>query len=34
MHPVPYFNTHHDITDMVNHEWLKIQKLEYIENRT
>ena len=27
-------NTHHDVTDLVNHRWLKIQKLEYLENGT
>ena len=32
VHPVSY-NTHHDITDLVNHGGgLKIQKLEYLEN--
>ena len=32
MHPVSYTNTHHDITDLVNHGWSKIQKLEYLDN--
>ena len=27
-------NAHHDVTDLVNHEMLKIQKLEYLENET
>ena len=26
-------NAHHDITDLVNHGMVKIQKLEYLENR-
>ena len=32
MHPVSCTNTHHDVTDLMG--WLKIQKLEYLENRT
>ena len=27
-------NTHHEVTDLVNHGWLKIQKLECLENGT
>ena len=34
MHLVSYANTHHDVTDLVIMGWLKIQKLEYLENRT
>ena len=26
MHPVSHMNTQHDVTDLVNHGWLKIQK--------
>ena len=25
-------DTHHDVTDLVNHGWLKNQELEYFEN--
>ena len=34
MHAVSYVYTdaHHDFKDLVNHGWLKIQKLEYLEN--
>ena len=33
---VSYTNTHHDVTEPVNHgmRWVKIQKLEYLENQT
>ena len=31
MHPASCTNTHHDVTDLVNTECLKIQKLEYLE---
>ena len=31
MHPVSCTNTNHDVTDLINHGWLKIQKLEYLE---
>ena len=31
---VSYTNTHRDVTDLVNDGWLKIQKLEYLENGT
>ena len=34
MHPVSFTNTHHDVTDLVNHGMVKKQKLEYLENRT
>ena len=34
MQPVSCTNAHHDVTDLVNHGWLKIQKLEYLENGT
>ena len=34
MHPVSFTNTHHDVTDLVNHGMIKKQKLEYLENRT
>ena len=34
MHPVLYNDTHHDVTDSVNHGMVKIQKLEYLENGT
>ena len=34
MHLVSCANTHHDVTDLVIMGWLKIQKLEYLENRT
>ena len=34
MYPVVCTNTHHHITDLVNHGWVKIQKVEYLENRT
>ena len=34
MHPVSCTNTHRKTTDLVIMVWLKIQKLEYIENRT
>ena len=34
MHPVSGTNTHHNVTDLANHGWLKIRKLEYLENET
>ena len=34
MHPASYTNSHHDITNLVNIGWLRIQKLEYLENGT
>ena len=34
MHPVSYSNTHHDVTDLVITGWIKIQKLEHLENET
>ena len=34
MHLISCTNTHRDITDLVNHGMLKIQKLEYLENET
>ena len=32
MHHLSCTSTHHDIADLVNHGWLKMQKLEYLEN--
>ena len=32
MYLAPCTNTHRDVTDSVNMGWLKIQKLEYLEN--
>ena len=34
MHPVTCNNTHYDVRELVNHGWLKIQKLEFLENGT
>ena len=34
MHSVSCTNTHHGIIDMVNQAMVKIQTLEYVENRT
>ena len=34
MYVVSCTNTHHDVTDLVNHGKLKIQKLEYLESGT
>ena len=34
MHPVLCTNTHYDVTDLVNHGMVKVQKLEYLENGT
>ena len=34
MQPVSYTNPYHDVTDLVNMGWLKIQKLHYLENGT
>ena len=34
MHPVSCSNTHYDVTDLINHGWLKIENLEYLENGT
>ena len=34
MHPVTLTNTRHDVTDLVNHGMVEIQKLEYLENGT
>ena len=34
MHPISCTNIHHDFTDLVNHEMVKIQKFEYLENGT
>ena len=34
MHPFSFTYTHHDVTDLLNFGWLKIQKLEYLENGT
>ena len=30
----PFSNTHHEVTDLANSGMVKIQKLEYLENRT
>ena len=32
MHLVSCTNTHRDVTDLVNHGMVEIQKLEYLEN--
>ena len=34
MHPGLCSNTHHDVTDLVNHGMVKNVKLEYLENGT
>ena len=34
MNPVSCTNIHHYVTDLVNRGWLKIQKIEYLENGT
>ena len=34
MHPVSCASIHHDVTDLGNQGWLKIPKLEYLENIT
>ena len=34
MHPVSCTKTHHDITDLINHGSMKIQKFKYFENGT
>ena len=34
MNPVSCATTHHDDTGFVNHEMVKTQKLEYLENGT
>ena len=34
MQPVSCTNIHYDVTDLINHEMVKIQKLEYLENET
>ena len=35
MYPASCNNTHHDVTDLINHGIVKnIRKLEYLENRT
>ena len=34
MNPTSCTNTQHDITDMVNHRMVEIQKFEYLENGT
>ena len=34
MHAVSCTNTHHGVTDLLNHGIVKIQKLEYLENGT
>ena len=32
MNSVSCTNTHHNVIDLVHHGWLKIKKLEYLEN--
>ena len=32
--PISCTNTNHDVTDLVNHGMVKIQKLDYLENET
>ena len=34
MYSVSYTNSHHGITDLVNHGIVKIQKIKYLENRS
>ena len=34
MHSISSTNTHHDFTDLVNHEMVKNTKTEYLENGT
>ena len=34
MHPFSCTNTHHDVTDLLNHRMAKNTKLEYLENGT
>ena len=34
MRPPSCTNTHYDVIDMVDHEMVKIQKLEYLESGT
>ena len=34
MNPVSCINDLHGVTDLVNHGLFKIQKVEYLENRT
>ena len=34
MHPASCTDTHHDVTDLEIMGQLKIQKLEYLQNRT
>ena len=34
MHPVSCTNINHGVTDLVNHEKVKIEKDEYLEKRT
>ena len=34
MYPISCTNTHHDVTDLINHGMVKIQKFEYLENGT
>ena len=34
MHPVSCTNSHHDVTDLVNHGMVKNKEREYLENRT
>ena len=34
MLPISCANNHHDVTDLANRGWFKIQKLEYLKNGT
>ena len=34
MYPVTCTNIHHDVTNFINQGMAKIQKLEYLDNRT
>ena len=34
MHPVSCIDSHHDVTDLVDHGIAKKNKLEYLENGT
>ena len=34
MHPVSCTDALHDVTDLVNHGMVKMQKFEYLENGT
>ena len=34
MHPVSWADTHHDVTDLLNHRMVKMQKVKHRENGT